>query len=424
MFAELADVGLFQSMARYGDMAIHGVLDLRRSFSRAELEAAVAATIADFPVLGRCYEPRFWRDRWRPVRGPISEAVHVLEPSDLEAETEAWVRRPIDTTRERPIRIVRLRRPEGSRLVLSILHLAVDGGGAAAVGHVFASHLYGVSPSAPVDARRSVGSALERLRWWHLPVLARDLAESTAQPARVYLAARRQRHFPADGSHQTRWRWLTISRDQLEQIKTRCRARGASVNDALIAALARVGAARSTRGPVPVIYTMDLRRYARSARLTAANTSAILTALVPRRAIGDLATTAAAVAKITARQRHGLAGPAFILGPLAVGAPAPHALVRRITPWIFPFVVDIPLRRGLLVTNVGRIDEGLAAFGDDLERLRVIGPNIAGVEVPAIIAYGFRGELILELFAPPGLAEAALDELEQELREALELQAS
>lgn len=421
MHAELADVGLHESMARYGDMAIHGVLDLRRSFSRAELEAALAATIADFPVLGCRYEPRFWRDRWRPVDRPLSDAVHVVEPADLEAETDAWSRRPIDTSRERPIRIVTMRRPQGSRLVLSIMHLAVDGGGAAAVGHVFASRLYGVAPSAPIDTRRSVGSALERLRWWHLPVLARDLAESLAQPARTWAAARRQRHFPTDGSREARWRWLTIPAADLERIKARCRARGASVNDALIAALARVGAARSTSGPLTVLYTMDLRRYARAARLTAANTSAILTAIVPRRAIADLATTAEAVAKITARQRRGLAGPAFILGPLAIGAPAPHAVARRITPFFFPLVVDIPMRRGLLVTNVGRIDDGLAAFGDDLERLRVIGPNIDGVEVPAIIAYGFRGELVLELFAPPGLAEAALDELEQELREALEL---
>jgi hypothetical protein len=37
------------------------------------------------------------------------------------------------------------------------------------------------------------------------------------------------------------------------------------------------------------------------------------------------------------------------------------------------------------------------------------------------VAFGFRGELILELFAAPGLAIEALEELEEELREALEL---
>jgi len=77
--AELADVGLFSSMARYGDLGIHAVIDLRRSFSRQELERAVDGAIAAFPVLGRSYEPRFWRDRWRKVEGPVSEAVHVID---------------------------------------------------------------------------------------------------------------------------------------------------------------------------------------------------------------------------------------------------------------------------------------------------------------------------------------------------------
>ena len=71
------------------------------------------------------------------------------------------------------------------------------------------------------------------------------------------------------------------------------------------------------------------------------------------------------------------------------------------------------------MTNVGRIDDGVAAFGDAIERVRIVGPNIRGVSVPAIVAYGFRGELHLELFAPPGLGEGALDELERELRDAL-----
>ena len=420
--AELPDVGLFGSRERYGDLGIHAVIDLRRAFSRDELERAMEGTIAAFPVLGRCYEPRFWRDRWRPVEGPVSDAVHVIDdPGDLEAETASWARRPIETTRERPLRLVSLRRGEGSRLILSVTHLAVDGGGAAAVGHVLGAHLYGVSPSMPVDARRDVGSALEGLRWQHLPVLARDLVATFLLPLRVLTAAKRERHFPAGPSREATWRHLSISAADVERIKVRCRAQGASVNDALIAAMARVAAGRSSSGPLAVMYTMDLRRYAGSPRLTAANTSSILTALVPRGAIGDLASTAGAVAAITTLQRRGLAGPAFLLGPLALALGSPHALARQITRWLAPVMIDLPLSRGLIFTNVGRIDEGLSAFGADIETIRVIGPSIQGVDVPAVVAFGFRGELHLELFGPPGLAIEALDELESELREALEL---
>ncbi|MFI5298232.1 MAG: hypothetical protein ACHREM_09055 [Polyangiales bacterium] len=420
--AELADVGLFGSMERYGDLGIHAVIDLRRSFSRAELERALEAAVAAFPVLGRRYVPGFWQDQWHEVEGPISDAVHVVdEPSDLDAQTAAWARRPIDSLRERPLRLVSLRRGEGSRLVLSITHLAVDGGGAAAVGHVLGAHLYGRSPAVPTDARRNAGSALEGLRWHHLPVLARDMAGTALLPLRILRAAKRTRHFPTSPASEASWRHLTISVAEVARLKALCGPQGASVNDALIAALARVAAGRSSRGPLAVMYTMDLRRYAGAPRLTAANTSSILSVLVPREAVTDLASAAGAVAKLTARQRKGLAGPAFLLAPLTLALGAPHAWARQLTRWLHPVIIELPLRRGLVFTNVGRIDEGLTAFGDDIESLRVIGPNMHGVTVPAVVAFGFRGELHLEIFGAPGLAASALEELEIELREALEL---
>jgi NRPS condensation-like uncharacterized protein len=422
LLAELADVALHEATSRYGDMCIHAVIDLRRAFSREQLERAAAATIADFPVLGRTFERRFWRDRWRPVDGPVSDAVHVVDDAaDLEAETAAWLRRPIVHTRERPLRIVSLLRGQGSRLIVTVSHLAVDGGGAAAVGHVLGAHLYGVRPSAPVDSRRNPGSALEGLRWYHGPALARDVALSLVQPLLTLATARRDRPYPAGGTEGARWRYLVISAPDLARLRSRCRPGGASVNDAIVAALSRVAAGRSSRGPTTVLYTMDLRRYAGAPRLTAANTSSILAAIVPRSSIGDLATTAGAVAAITARHRGSLAGPAFLLWPLALGAGLPHTFARRVTRALLPVLVDLPLGRGLLLTNVGRLDDGLAVFGDDIEALRVVGPGIDGVGAPVVVAYGFRGELHLELYSPPGLATGALEEFEAELRSALEL---
>ena len=423
ILAELSDVGLYSSMDRYGDLGIHAVIDLRRTFSRAQLEGAFQAAIEAFPVLGRRYVPGFWRDRWEPVEGPVSEAVHVVdEPGDLEKQTASWARQPIDSTRDRPLRLVSLPRGQGARLILTITHLAVDGGGAAAVGHVLGAHLFGLPPSAPVDARRNVASALEGLRWKHLPMLARDLGAAALVPFRTFGAAKRERPFPTTASTESSWRHMTIPAAEVNRIKARCRARGASVNDALIAGLARVAAIRSSKGPLSVMYTMDLRRYAGSARLTAANTSSILSVIVPRDEVRDLAATAGAVAKITRRHQRGLAGPAFILGPLALALGAPHAWARQVTRWLHPVLIELPLSRGLVFTNVGRIDEGLAAFGGDIESLRVIGPSMRGVSVPAVVAFGYRGELHLELFGAPGLAPAALEELETELRGALELE--
>ena len=301
------------------------------------------------------------------------------------------------------------------------MHLAVDGGGVAAVGHVLGSHLYGVAPTAPVDRRRELGRALDGLRWYHLPVLARDVAAALAQPVRTFAAARRTRAFPADASSGSSWRHIVLGPEELDRLKLRCREQGATVNDALVAGLARVSAGRSHRGPVAVLYTMDLRRFGSSARLTATNTSAILTAIVPRRAARDLGTAVAAVASVTKQHQKSLVGPAYLVGPNLLAAGAPHGVMRRVIPHLHPFLVELPLSRGLMVTNVGRIDEGLRAFGEDIEDLRVIGPIIEGIDVPAVVAFGFRGRLHLELFAAPGLSPVALEELEEELRAALEL---
>jgi NRPS condensation-like uncharacterized protein len=176
-------------------------------------------------------------------------------------------------------------------------------------------------------------------------------------------------------------------------------------------------------GPLAILYTMDLRRYAGSPRLSAANTSSILSVVLPREAIADLAATAGAVARITQKQHRGLAGPAFVLTPIALSLGAPHAWVRRFVRLMHPVLIDMPLRRGMIFTNVGRIDDGLTAFGDDLEDVRIIGPNIVGVKVPAVVAFGYRGALQLELFGPPGLGAEALLELETELLAALEVAA-
>lgn len=420
--AELADVALFGAMPRFGDMNMHGVIDLRRRFKRAEIERAVEAALGAFPVLDCRYEPGFLRDVWRPVERPISDIVHVIdEPSDLETETEDWVRSSVDVTRERPLRVVSLGRKEGSRMILTFSHIAVDGAGAAAVGHVLGAKLYGVSPAAPTDPRRGLDGALDRLSFYHLPIMARETASVVINSKLTRSAAPRERPYGAPGSPQASYRHIVISAEQTARLKERSRAAGASLNDALVAGIARAAAKRSSGGPVSVIYTMDLRRYQRSPRLTATNTSSILAGLVARSALGDFESAARAVASLTARHRESLTGPALLLGAIALFGKAPHGLVRELVPKLLPDLVDLPLSRGLMVTNVGRLDDGLAMFGDDIEAMRVVGPMLRGADVPAVIAYGFRGEIQLELFSCQEIGPTAGEELEAELREALDV---
>lgn len=418
--AELADVGLFGSIDRFGDLGVHAMVDLRRSFTREELEQAFRRTVTDFPVLGCVYRPGFFRDAWMPTREPLSDAVHVVAEGDLEAETYRWTRKPLDACADRPLRVVSLARGKGCRLIVSLSHLAVDGAGMGAVGHVFGSHLYGLPPATPVESRRDLGPTLAGLSWKHLPVLARDAVTTLLQPLRTYAAGRRETSYASSPWHEATSRRVILEPDEVRALQARC-APGLSVNDLLVSAMARVSAQRTRKGPVVVIYTMDLRRFAGRAHLSATNASSILTAVVPREATGELASAAAAVRKLTARHRSSLVGPAFLLVPLALAAGTPHGLLRRVVPRLHTVLVDVPLDRGLILTNVGRIDPGLAPFADDLEDVRLHGPNIRGVSTPTVVAFGFRGRLHLELFAPPGLGEAALDSLERELHDALEL---
>jgi len=252
-------------------------------------------------------------------------------------------------------------------------------------------------------------------------VLAKDIAAAFALPLEIFRAAARERAFPQDGSEEASWRHLTIAKEDVERIKARCKPVKASINDALVAALARVAADRSSDGPLAVMYTMDLRRYAGAPRLTAANTSSIMSVMVPREEVADLAQTARAVARITRHHQRTFAGPAFLLAPSLLAVGAPHAWVRSAVKMLHPILLELPLQRGLIFTNVGKIDHGLVAFGDDVEDVQIIGPNVAGVDVPAVVAFGFRGALHLEFFGAPGLAPSGLEDLEKELLAALEI---
>lgn len=416
--AQLADVGLHGSADRYGELCVHAVLDVRRSFTRDELERAARAIVASFPVLGCVYEARFFRDQWVPVEAPISEMVHVGIEEDLEKDTNVWTERWIDPAHERPFRVVLLPKPEGCRLILSISHLATDGAGMAAIGHVFAAHLYGVRPVLPVEQRRDVGRALDGLRLQHIPVFLRDLAASVQQPWRVWSAGPRNRPYPEDAVAKSSSKQIVLEQSTLAALEARCGKR-VRVNDLLVAIVGMVSAKRSSYGPVSILYTMDLRRFSQAPHLSVTNASSILTTVIPREATENLIDAVHAVEKETRKHRESLVGPAFLLLPMLLAGPAPHEFVRRLLPAVHPLLVELPVSRGFIFTNVGKIDQGLGPLADDIVDIRAVGPSIKGISAPAIIAFGFRGRTYLQLFAPPGMSARALDELESELREVI-----
>lgn len=53
--------------------------------------------------------------------------------------------------------------------------------------------------------------------------------------------------------------------------------------------------------------------------------------------------------------------------------------------------------RGLLVTNLGRLDDCLSPLGGDALSATVIGPFLRGQRAPIVTASSFRGTLHLEI---------------------------
>ena len=67
-----------------------------------------------------------------------------------------------------------------------------------------------------------------------------------------------------------------------------------------------------------------------------------------------------------------------------------------------------------------RVEGALAAWlaTDEVVGLEIVGPSSWGIDVPIVVAYGFRGAVHLQLFAGPGLGPRALEELEREILDA------
>ena len=131
------------------------------------------------------------------------------------------------------------------------------------------------------------------------------------------------------------------------------------------------------------------------------------------------ATTLQAVSDRIGEQKRRLPGLAYTLLPLVVIGWLPHGLLRRAGRVVLNNVLS-SINRALAITNIGALDETLAPLGEEVEAASVIGPFVHGLPVPLVTATGFRRELTLHVEATGTLAEQALDDYAEELREVLE----
>ena len=419
--AQLTEVLLHGTERDFPHLHLHLCVDLRRTFSQGELEAAAVEVIRAFPVLGCRFRAGWWRDRWLVWDGDLAELVHreQVAPAGLEEATRVQVRRRFDHTVAPAWRLAALEHEGGSRLLISLHHMTGDGGGLKALGSVVAASLCGVDPSPrPTDSRSMLAPA-RGLGLRDLPILALEFLREGLQPLSLLRVRRLRRTFARGGGEpEPSWRTVALRGEAARAFLASCREQRATINDGLVAAVSRLSARRGERGPVAAGYTIDLRRYLPPA-LRVTNLHGVSLVVLPRSRVGDPATTLQAVSDRIGEQKRRLPGLAYTLLPLVVIGWLPHGLLRRAGRVVLNNVLS-SINRALAITNIGALDETLAPLGEEVEAASVIGPFVHGLPVPLVTATGFRRELTLHVEATGTLAEQALDDYAEELREVLE----
>jgi NRPS condensation-like uncharacterized protein len=405
---------------RFPHVHLHVVIDLGRDFDREHLVAAARETIAAFPVLGCRYRRRWWRDRWIPWEGDVGDLVHANEEDDVDRTTRSWVERGFEIQSEPPFRLARFGHGGVARLIVSLNHMVADGAGALAVANVLASRLYGVEPMAAVGNRRHLTQVLGGVRLRDLPILIGELFREALRPLLILRVERLTRPLPrADGGPRPHWSSVELTGEPAARFAARCRERGATINDGLVGALARVAVSRSRRGPVAVGYTADLRRFLPEPRCLATNLAGVLLAVLPREQLDDPGSAFEAASRVTGAQKRRLLGIGNALLPGFAFGWLPHGPRRWFGRWVINRLLSY-FGRALVLTNIGPMDRALAPFGDDVLQASIVGPFVHGAETPVVTATGFRGALTLNVCASGNLEQGGVAAYSREILAALD----
>lgn len=418
--AELAEVVLHGLAARCRHTQLHLLVDLTRRFTTEQLIDAAAEAVETFPVLGCRYRIGGWRDRWIRWTGDVGDLVEVVEAvEDVEAETLRQVHRVFDHERIPSFRIAVLQYSGGSRLVISAHHSVADGGGIKALANVIAAHLYRVPPVPPPTAERALSLPVRSLRATDLPVLVAELIRESLRPLSILRVRRLRRRFGDDaGEGGLRWRPVFLDGEETEAFARFCRSHGATLNDGLVAALARLGATMGDRGPVATGYTIDLRRYLPRPGALVTNLHAVSLVVLPRRRLLAAKDALTAVSDAIGEQKRRLIGMSYVVLPMLAIGWLPHALLRIAGRVMIGNLLSY-VNRAPAVTNIGSLDEALAPFGEDAIAASILGPFVDDLTLPVVVATGFRGTLTLHVCGSNGLALEGVTEYAAELRDAL-----
>ena len=418
--AELVEPPVFGVGLRHQHMQIHALVDLRRDFEPGALTEAMARLLAAYPVLGCRFEARAWRARWVPLGIAAGSLVHCedIERGALAERTRHWVGVPFEPAERAQVRLVSLSHPGGSRLLLSVAHLAADGAGALALTHALGRALTRPHAALPEAAPRDLGRVIRAIKPRDWPVLAMEIVREGLRPLKMLQIRRRDPPFaPTEGSAPD-WRTIVLEGEARHHFVGVCKGQGATVNDGLVGALALVEAGWRPRGPSAVAYTINLRRFLPDPGAVIANLSGVSVAVLPRRALGSLASAARAAAAVVGEQKRRLPGLAFNLFPALLLGWMPHGISRMLGGPFLAFVFRTA-HRALVLTNVGPMDTFVAPFGDEVVDATILGPFSRRFPVPVAVVTGFQGRIKINLCSAGDLDVQGIERYQQALRAVL-----
>jgi NRPS condensation-like uncharacterized protein len=416
---ELAEAIMSGIAGDHPHMHLHVVLDLRRAFDREALDDAARAVQRAFPVLGSRHERRWWRDRWVALDEDPARRVHhdAIAEDELQRATEAWVARELDVETEAPWRALALTHDAGCRLIVTVHHFVGDGAGALAVANVFLAQLFEQPPRAPAGTDRSLGQIFRGLGLRDLPTVLAELWREAFKPAAL-IGTAPVRFAGGSGTGAPRWRTLSFDVGETERFASACRQQDATVNDGLVATLARVKRGEGAGARVGVAYTIDTRRYLPEPVNVVTNLPAVELVALDADDLEHPATAIRAAARCTASQKRRLPGIAYNLLPFLTLWWMPHGAMRRVGALFIERLLGF-VGRVMVLTNLGSLDDHLAPAGEDLLGAHVVGPFVGRVDVPVVTATGFRGTLTLAVGANGRLATSALEDHTLAVRSAL-----
>ncbi len=405
---------------RYPHVHLHVVLELTAPYSGEALVDALARTLDDFPVLAARYVPGWWRDRWLPAGIGARELVEVEDAvEDLDARLAAHVDRPFDYLAEPALRLLQITGEGATRLVISVNHMVSDGAGCLTLANVLGAHLHGVPPRSPVGTARSHLAVMAGLRARDLPLLALEVIREGIQPWSILRVRRRDREFPrADGAPNPGWRTVRLAGDAAAAFADGCRRHGATINDGLVAAMARLSAARTTAGPVAAAYTIDTRRYLARPRSLISNLVGVSLVVLPRARVASALEALRAVSARIGEQKRRLPGLAYNVLPSLSFGWMPHDWIRSVGDRAIHTILGY-MNRAIAVTNIGAMDEYLAPYGDRVTAASVLGPFVRGAPAPIVVTTGFRGSFTLHVCGGGQFDDEILAGFAGELEEAL-----